>query len=231
MQIMPHTGFIYQSDLVQKLPSDLRRKVSRLVAGKVTLAARIDSFHESRDGRQGDELRAEVEHRIEKLQEPPPVKQIKPLVAPIEQARKKRGGRRARKMKERLGITEMRKQANRMTFGEIEEDAYQDDLSFSTGQIGKGGTGRIRAAQVDSKTKARISKTLQKTVQKHNQWGGTTTVRKQVSGTASSVAFTPLQGLEIVNPNAVETKGTETNKYFSSSGFSKVNGAASVQPK
>ncbi len=29
------------------------------------------------------------------------------------------GGRRYRKMKERLGLTEMRKQANRMNFGEV----------------------------------------------------------------------------------------------------------------
>ena len=119
-----------------------------------------------------------------------------------------------------------------MTFGEIEEDAYQDDLNFSTGQIGKSGTGRVRAAQVDSKTKARISQKLQKTIQKqNNQWGGTTTVRKNIAGTASSVAFTTLQGLEIVNPNAVErdVKGTESQKYFSSaSGFAKVS---SVLPK
>ena len=135
-------------------------------------------------------------------------------------------------MKERMGITELRKQANRMTFGEIEEDAYQDDLSFSTGQIGKSGTGRIRSAQVDSKTKARISQKLQKTVQKQNQtWGGTTTVKKSMSGTASSVAFTTLQGLEIVNPNACEpSKGTESQKYFSSAnGFTKI--APSVIPK
>ena len=224
VQIIPHTGYVYYSELIQRLPPDLRRKVSRIAASKLTLAARVDSFHESRDGRIGSKLKAEVEHRIEKLQEPPPVKQIKPLAPPIEQARKKRGGRRARKMKERLGMTELRKQENRMTFGEIEEDAYQDDLSFSTGQMGKSGAnGRIRAAQVDSKTKARISQKLQKTIHKQNQWGGTTSVRKNVSGTASSIAFTPLQGLEIVNPNASEkeVKGTETQKYFTSSGFLK----------
>ena len=172
--------------------------------------------------------------RIEKLQEPPPVKFVKPLVPPLEQARKKRGGRRARKMKERMGITELRKQANRMTFGEIEEDAYQDDLSFSTGQMGKSGSGRVRAAQVDSKTKARISQKLQKTIQKQNQWGGTSTVRKNLSGTASSVVWSTnneLQGLEIINPNAAErdSKGTESQKYFSAStGFTKVQ---SVIPK
>ena len=33
----------------------------------------------------------------------------------------------------------------------------------------------------------------QQKVQKAQVWGGSTTVKKQVAGTASSVAFTPLQ--------------------------------------
>ena len=55
---------------------------------------------------------------------------MKALPAPKEVARKKRGGRRYRNMKERLGMTEMHKQANRMTFGEIEQDAYQVHQQF-----------------------------------------------------------------------------------------------------
>ena len=53
---------------------------------------------------------------------------------------------------------------------QIEEDAYQEDLGFSLGTIGKSKTGRIRGPVVDSKTKARISKTLQVTLAcwKHN---------------------------------------------------------------
>ena len=48
-------------------------------------------------------------------------------------------------------------------------------------------------------------------------YGGKSTVRGQVSGTASSVAFTPLQGIEIVNPKAAEKRIQEVNaKYFSS---------------
>merc|ERR1719392_474043 len=31
---LPHTGFIYYSELVQKLPPDLRRKVARVVGSK-----------------------------------------------------------------------------------------------------------------------------------------------------------------------------------------------------
>lgn len=219
--ILPHTGFIYHCEIAQKMPPDMRRKTARILSAKVALVARVDACHEYVDGSMGDKFRAEVDQKTDKMTEPPPVKFSKPLPAPIEQSKKKRGGRRARKMKERLGLSELRKQANRLNFGQIEDDAYQDDLGFTTGTMGKGGkTGRIRAATVDAKTKARISKTLQQKITKQNQtWGGTTTVKKQVEGTASSVAFTPLKNLEIFNPHAAETKAAQsTQKYFSSTG-------------
>lgn len=44
---------------------------------------------------------------------------------------------------------------------QIEEDAYQEDLGFSLGHLGKSGSGRVRQTQVNEATKARISKTLQ----------------------------------------------------------------------
>ncbi|XP_058831390.1 U4/U6 small nuclear ribonucleoprotein Prp31 [Topomyia yanbarensis] len=220
--MLPHTGYVFYSDIVQDTPPDMRRKAARLVGSKCTLAARVDASHESHMGQIGQRLREEIEKKLDKLQEPPPVKFIKPLPKPIEGGKKKRGGKRVRKMKERYAITEFRKQANRMNFGDIDEDAYQDDLGYTRGTIGKTGTGRIRLPQIDEKTKVRISKTLQKNLQKQQQvWGGSTTVKKQISGTASSVAFTPLQGLEIVNPQAAERSVSESSaKYFSNtSGF------------
>ena len=52
----------------------------------------------------------------------------------------------------------------------------------------------IFSPQVD-KTKVRISQTLKRNLQKQQAtWGGSTSIKKHVSGTASSVAFTPLQG-------------------------------------
>ncbi|XP_060529073.1 U4/U6 small nuclear ribonucleoprotein Prp31 [Cylas formicarius] len=223
--MLPHTGFVYYSEIVQNTPPDLRRKAARLVATKCTLAARVDACHESTDGRIGRMLRDEIERKLDKLQEPPPVKFVKPLPKPIDQSKKKRGGKRVRKMKERYALTEFRKHANRMNFAEIEDDAYQEDLGYTRGTIGKAGTGRIRLPQVDEKTKVRISKTLQKNLQKQQIWGGSTTVKKQISGTASSVAFTPLQGLEIVNPQAAEVNANEADaKYFSNtSGFLKLD--------
>ncbi|KAG4068146.1 hypothetical protein HA402_001571 [Bradysia odoriphaga] len=220
VQMLPHTGFIYYSQIVQDTNPDLRRKAARLVANKCTLAARVDACHESVHGEIGLRFKEDIEKKLDKLQEPPPVKFAKPLPKPIEGSKKKRGGKRVRKMKERYALTEFRKQANRLNFGDIDEDAYQEDLGYSRGTIGKAGTGRIRLPQVDEKTKVRISKTLHKNMQKQQVYGGSTTVRKQISGTASSVAFTPLQGLEIVNPQAAE-RSTDTNaKYFSNtSGF------------
>ena len=53
------------------------------------------------------------------MQEPPPVKFAKPLPKPIDPGRKKRGGKRVRKMKERYAITEFRKHANRMNFADV----------------------------------------------------------------------------------------------------------------
>ena len=110
---LPHTGFIYYSDIVQNLAPDLHRKTARVVSSKCALAARVDSFHESLEGNIGQDYLDEIEKKIEKLQEAAPVKATKALPAPIEAPKKKRGGRRVRKMKERYAVTELRKQANR----------------------------------------------------------------------------------------------------------------------
>lgn len=45
--VLPHTGYIYNSEAVQKLPPDLRLKAARLIANKLALAARVDLFHEA----------------------------------------------------------------------------------------------------------------------------------------------------------------------------------------
>ncbi|QQP56586.1 U4/U6 small nuclear ribonucleoprotein Prp31 [Caligus rogercresseyi] len=200
MSFLPHTGFIYYSELVQSVPPDIRRKC--------TLAARVDSFHQSEDGTLGREFREEIEKKIDKLQEPPPVKATKALPAPIEAPKKRRGGRRVRKMKEHNAVTELRKQRNRMNFGEVEEDVYQNDLSYTRGNIGKSGIGGgIRMAQIDERTKVKISQTLKKNLQKQQAYGG-----------ATSRCIYPTTGLEIVNPHAAEKSSTEENaKYFSAS--------------
>merc|ERR1712185_825149 len=95
-------------DLVQNTPPALRNKVVRLVAGKGTLAARVDTFADKGGGTVGQGFKDEIEVRATKLQEPPPPKAAKALPVPPESSGKRRGGRRLRKMKERYGMTQMR---------------------------------------------------------------------------------------------------------------------------
>ena len=147
---------------MQALPPYLRRKGARLVAAKCTLAARIDSFHESLDGAAGRKLLEEIEKKFDKWQEPPPVKEVKALPRPDDAPRQKRGGRRVRKMKEKFAVTEMRRQASRVTFGEISEDVFQENVGFSLGKLAKeSSSGKVRNPAVEKKTQVSISKRLQ----------------------------------------------------------------------
>ncbi|GMR53777.1 hypothetical protein PMAYCL1PPCAC_23972, partial [Pristionchus mayeri] len=220
---MPHAGILWYHPIVQKLPPDIRKNVVKILANKTALAARPDSQHQACDGSIGSLQLEKVQYRIEKLIEPPQVKNNKALPKPLDKASKKRGGRRVRKMKERLGMTDMRKKANRMNFGELEEDIMQERMGFGVGQLKNGGpsTGRIRMGVVDEKTRVKMSKTLQRTMEKQKGMGGNTSIRSKVSGTASSVSFTPVQGLEIVNPNIKkdDESGFKSTYFSSTSSF------------
>ena len=48
MQMLPHTGFIYYCDVVQKQAHEYRKKAARMVAAKCALAARVDSYYDER---------------------------------------------------------------------------------------------------------------------------------------------------------------------------------------
>ncbi|KAG6459516.1 hypothetical protein O3G_MSEX011422 [Manduca sexta] len=65
---LPHTGFIYFSQIVQDTPPELRYKAAKLVSTKLTLAARVDACHESSDGHIGRQLRESIEKKLDKLQ-------------------------------------------------------------------------------------------------------------------------------------------------------------------
>eukprot|EP00879_Flechtneria_rotunda_P011202 GHRR01011700.1.p1 GENE.GHRR01011700.1~~GHRR01011700.1.p1 ORF type:complete len:418 (+),score=108.76 GHRR01011700.1:198-1451(+) len=105
--VQPHQGFIYGCQLIQQTPPALRSKAARLVGAKCTLLARIDSYGQDPAGETGNRFKSEMGAKIEKWQEPPPAKTVKPLPAPDAEQKKRRGGRRLRKMKERYGLTDV----------------------------------------------------------------------------------------------------------------------------
>ncbi|KAG6492656.1 hypothetical protein ZIOFF_047621 [Zingiber officinale] len=110
-------GYLEQAEIFQSTPPSLRTRACRLLASKSTLAVRVDSTRGDPTGKAGINLRDEILKKIEKWQEPPPAKKPNPLPVPDSEPKKKRGGRRLRKMKERYAVTDMMKLAKRMQFG------------------------------------------------------------------------------------------------------------------
>jgi len=198
-----HAGFIQGADLVQNTPPSFRPKIMRMVAGKATLAARVDCYKDKSGGSVGQRLRDEIEVRATKLQEPPPPKDVRALPVPPESSGKRRGGRRLRKMKERFGMSHMRQLSNRIRFGQ-EEDTTSDGL-LGVGMLGK----------AQQSGKLRVSAKEQKLQAERNKKARTGPSSGSTNGLASSLAFTPVQGIELVNPNANKDAKEGTETYFS----------------
>ncbi|KAK9797074.1 hypothetical protein WJX73_003006 [Symbiochloris irregularis] len=220
----PHQGFIFACDLIQGTPPGLRARAARLVGAKSALLARVDAFGQDPSGQTGTRFKEEMQKKVEKWQEPPPAKQTKVLPVPDMQPKKRRGGKRYRKMKERYGLTDVRKAANRVNFNQPEEEFLDGDEAVGLGTLGsKGEGGRLRVAARNQKQKMTAA-----TAKKYAKQGyGTATNplggRGAVSGLSSTLAFTPVQGIELENPNArqdMDSQRTGTESYFSEySGF------------
>lgn len=243
-----HQGFLYHSPILEQIRTDLKKQGLRIVSAKVILAARVDMVHSAPDGSTGRQLKDECERRLDKLTEVPANKGVRALPAPDDKPARKRGGRRARKAKEATAMTEIRKAQNRMAFGQEEKEVGYGDSTKGMGMIGATDTGRLRAQQIDPKTRAKLSK-------KNPGWGGDTTLGAASSlkgfgagGTAtslraqglrtggvglqgsgmSSVAFTPVQGLELVDPRAREEanrkRKADEDRWFKGGSFTQLGG-------
>ncbi|EJD00962.1 Nop domain-containing protein [Fomitiporia mediterranea MF3/22] len=209
-----HTGFVFQSEIIQQTPPDYRLKVQRTVGAKCVLAARMDLERRHRDGSYGEELREKIDKHVDRLAAPPPAKVVKPLPIPNDGPKKRRGGRRARKTKEAYAQTELRKLQNRMAFGEAEEEVGAFDQTKGMGMIGVA-SGRVRAGMGEARSKAKMSKANKL------RTAAITRSAQQSSGTATSLVFTPVQGFEITNHAAAAQRVKEANeKWFAKGMFS-----------
>lgn len=248
-----HQGFLYHSPILQTIRQDLKKQAMRIVSAKLILAARVDMVHSAPDGSTGQQLKDECERRLDKLTEPPKNQGVRALPAPDDKPSRKRGGRRARKAKEATATTEIRKAQNRMAFGKEEKEVGYGigDSTRGMGMIGSTDTGRVRALQIDNKTRAKLSK-------KNPGWGGDTAVGGantslksfgaggtvtslrasglrtggvgQPSTGTSSIAFTPMQGLELVDPKVREDmkrkRKAEEDRWFKGGTFTQLSGSS-----
>lgn len=163
-------------------------------------------------------------------------------------------------------MTDLRKQQNRMAFGKEEKEVGYGtgEGTKGLGMLGQENDGRIRAGQIDQRTRAKLSK-------KNPGWGvgaGTasnvsgmasslkgfgsgvaTTLRAQglrtsgvgggggagggsTAGTASSIAFTPVQGLELVDPKVQaelsRKRKAEEDRWFQGGTFTQVGSGGQI---
>jgi U4/U6 small nuclear ribonucleoprotein PRP31 len=222
-----HAGFIFNCDIVQRMPPGLRAKAVRLVAGKCALAARVDAHKNAAGDATGKAFREQIEKTLDKLLEPPPAKRPKALPAPDDKPRKRRGGKRMRAIKEKYGMTDVRKFANRMAFAADSEGAESTyrETGKGYGMLGLNtGSGKVRInAQDKGLLKRRpgskdpfgmaaLSPTRCWYTYLRAAAGGTTST---VSGLATSLAFTPVQGIEFVDPERNAQRVAAANeRYF-----------------
>jgi U4/U6 small nuclear ribonucleoprotein PRP31 len=259
-----HQGFLYNNDIIRDVPTDLKVQAMRILSAKIVLAARVDQAHQAPAGEQGLEFYDQVQKRINKLSEAPPNKGVRALPAPDDKPARKRGGRRARKAKEATAMTDLRKAQNRMAFGKEEAEVGFGDGTKGLGMIGAQDDGRIRATQIDQRTRAKLSK-------KNPGWGGATPVggtstslrsfggglntastlkasglrtagvgsglKTQIGsatgGMTSTVAFTPVQGLELVDPKMREERErkrkAEEDRWFKGGTFTQIGGGGGAE--
>ena len=232
-----------------------------MFANKIVMCARSDCFHQFRDGSEGERLKDECLERIDKLHQKPLHKGARALPAPDDKPSRKRGGRRARKAKEATAMTELRKAQNRMAFGKEEKEVGYGtgDHTTGMGMVGAQNDGRLRATQIDNRTRAKLSA-------KSKGWGGTSSLNAggtisslkggglgagnislqgkglrtsgvgstvgSTAGTVSSLAFTPLQGLELVDPKVQaelsRKRKADEDRWFKGGTFTQVAGTSTA---
>ncbi|KAJ4394440.1 U4/U6-U5 snRNP complex subunit prp31 [Gnomoniopsis smithogilvyi] len=254
-------GFLYHSPIIRSVSNDLKKQALRIVSAKVVLAARVDCAHSSPDGSFGEDFRQNCLERLDKLQEKPLNKGQRALPVPDDKPARKRGGRRARKAKEAVAMTDLRKAQNRMAFGKEEKEAGYGtgDSTIGMGMIGATDTGRVRGTQIDNRTRAKLS-------QKNKGWGGIGGLSSSINagaasslkgfgqsaagnldlrgkglrtsgvgttlgggGTMSTLNFTPVQGLELVDPKVQaelkRKREEEKDRWFKGGTFTQVGGS------
>ena len=210
-----HFGVLVQCDLVQSCVGKLRRKAIKVVAAKVTLACRIDSYKNHNNASEGQRLRKQIQDKIDHWGEPDKARTKKALPVPDEKKKSRRGGKRARMMKERMGVTDLRAAHNKMSFS-IEGGEYGDSaMGFDTGLVGIKDTGKLRAPQTKKK-EMHLSKKMKKAL---------TASSGQVNGLASSIVQTHTGGFELRPNAAAERVAAANEKWFSANA-----GFASVAP-
>lgn len=214
-----HEGVLAGCDLVQSLPRIYQHKALKMVAAKFALAVRCDMTLQGATDpvSSGLAFRRQLEEKFQKLLEPARAPTLKALPKPDLTIKKKRGGKRVRRMKEKYEETALMKQANTRAFSAATGEYGDDAMGFTRGLLdtSEGVSGVALRKNLDKKqvrvanTKASRKRAAQMSVQ--NPAASTSSY----SGLATSIVFTPSQGMELVNPTTRSDRVEAANhKWF-----------------
>lgn len=219
-----NNGYLSEVKEYKEASDKMKMKVLRRYANKAALAARADAFQvrkkeessdESEDEKvndnYGNEIKNKISEKIDKIENDKAPVLNKPLPRPDDKPRRKRGGKRTRSIKKRYELTEIRMLKNRMKFGVEGENEYRD-----TGE----GFGMLKISGEGSRLK--INPKMSKIVTKKQKI--LDMKYNNINGIHSSVVMTPMNGIELINPDILNNKLEKTKeKYFNAnSGFSTV---------
>ena len=146
---------------------------------------------------------------------PAPLKTVKPLPIPDSERKTRRGGKRARKLKELYAQSEARKQKNRLAFGETAEtEIFVGDRMEGLGMLGT--SGNLRMLTSGSASDQRLREHLKKQAQ-----GKLATTGNSGMKSAEGITVNAVTNFSSTNSNSTGTGSSSNNsKYFNlNSGF------------
>ena len=183
------------------------------------MASRVDASGDFKDGNFGKRLYNEILVKLEKLSEPPPLKTTKPLPIPDSERKKRRGGKRARKLKELYAQSEARKQKNRLAFGEVaEKEIFVGDRMEGMGMLGSGNNLRTISGDSDKKLREHLMKQVQNKSGRLNSNSNNNNNLKSDNSTGGIITLNATTSATSATASA--STSTSTSKYFNlNSGF------------
>lgn len=211
-----HSGFIANAPLVNEVASEYKIKAQRLLSAKVSIASRVDASCDFKDGSFGRKMYDEIVGKLEKLSEPAPMKMVKPLPIPDSERKKRRGGKRARKLKELYAQTEARKQKNRLAFGETAEtEIFVGDRMEGLGMLGT--SGNLRSLTSGSASDIKLREHLKKQAQGKLSTTGSSGMKSESITLMKTI---PTSTTTQHNPPPLNNSDGNRSKYFNlNSGF------------
>lgn len=212
-----YVGFLGECQVVLDTLEDSRMKLIKLLSNAAAKASRVDHAGAQTNGAYGEKLLRKVKKDLEKYLEPKHGQEKQPLTVPDEKPKRRRGGKKYRKIKERMGLTDTRQLKNRLKFG---TDFSQDvDLN--------GNEDRGMLGQKYAGGKLRVSKKIQKMKLTQKQKKMQRMKMNKASGTMSSLVFSSNQSIQLMNPellaNQFKAQDSEAQPEFNKPGKNKKN--------